>query len=55
MVLSDSHVNFCLQMLSITLTYKLHTLHYSLCESIDHLCINPILRIGLIYTSVYRL
>ena len=43
---SDSDVVFCLQLLSKILTY---TLHLSLCESIDHLCINPILWIGLIH------
>ena len=36
---SDSDVTFCLQMLSKTFTF---TLHLSLCESIDHLCINLI-------------
>ena len=41
---SDSDVVFCLQLLSKTLFC---TLHLSLRESIYHLCINPILRIGL--------
>ena len=40
---SDSDVGFCLQLLSKTLTC---TLHLSLYESIDHLCINSILQIG---------
>ena len=40
---SDSGVLFCLQLLSKALTC---TLHLSLRVSIDHLCINPILRIG---------
>ena len=39
---SDSDVIFCLQSLSKTLTC---TLHLSIRESINHLCINPILRI----------
>ena len=43
---SDSDVMFCLQLLSKTLTCTLHLSYY---ESIDHLCINPILRIGLIH------
>ena len=43
---SDSDVILCLQLLSKTLTC---TLHFSLCESIDHVCINPILWIGLIH------
>ena len=43
---SDSDVIFCLQLISKTLTC---TLHLSLSELIDHLCINPILRIGLIH------
>ena len=43
---SDSDVALCLQLLSQTPTYA-HNL--SLCESIDHLCIHPILRIGLIH------
>ena len=42
---SDSGVVFCLQLLSRIFTY---TLHLSLCESIDHLCIYPLLQIGLI-------
>ena len=42
---SDSDVVLCLQLLSKTLTY---TLHLSSRESRGHLCINPILRIGLI-------
>ena len=42
---SDSDVVFCLQLLSKTLTC---TFYLSSCESIDHLCINPILQIGLI-------
>ena len=41
----DSDIILCLQLLSKTL---LCTLHLSICESIDHLCINPILWIGLI-------
>ena len=40
---SDSDIIFCLQLLSKTLTC---TLYLSLRESIDHLCNNPILRIG---------
>ena len=43
---SDSDVIFCLQLLSKTLTC---TLHLSENESIDHLCIKPILRTGLIH------
>ena len=43
---SDSDVILSLQLLSKTLTC---TLHLSLQELIDHLCINPILRIGLIH------
>ena len=43
---SDSDVVFCLQLLSKTLTC---TLHMSKCKSMDHMCINPILRIGLIH------
>ena len=43
--MSDSDVMFCLQLFK-TLTC---TVHFSLCESIDHSCINPILRIGLIH------
>ena len=43
---SDSDGMFCLQLLSKTLTC---TLHLSLCELIDHLCINPSPRIGLIH------
>ena len=43
---NDSDVVLCLQLLSQTPTYA-HNL--SPCESIDHLCINPILRIGLIH------
>ena len=43
---SDSDVIFCLQMLSKILTC---TLHLSKRESIDNLCINPILWIGLIH------
>ena len=43
---SDSDVILCLQLLSKTLTC---TLHLSKRESIDHLCINPILWIGLIH------
>ena len=43
---SDSDTIFCLQLFSKTLTC---TLHLSLRESRDHLCINPILQIGLIY------
>ena len=42
---SDSDVILCLHSLSKTLTC---TLHLSLHELIDILCINPILRIGLI-------
>ena len=49
---SDSDVVFCLQLFSKTLTC---TLHLSSCESIDHLCVKPILRIGLIHMYViYR-
>ena len=40
---SDSDVVFCSQLFSKILTY---TLHLSLCESIDHLCINPIMCIN---------
>ena len=43
---SDSDVVFCLQLLSKTLTCSLHL---SLRESIDHMCINPIMWIGLIH------
>ena len=43
---SDSEVIFCLQLLSKTFTF---TRHFSQRGSIDHLCINPILRIGLIH------
>ena len=43
---SGSHVIVCLQLLSETITC---TLHFCLRESIDHLCINPILRIGLMH------
>ena len=43
---SDSDVIFCLQLLSKTLTCALHL---KFCESRDQLCINPILRIWLIY------
>ena len=43
---SDSDVIFCLQLLSKTL---ICTFHLSKRESIDHLCINPIRRIGLIH------
>ena len=43
---SDSDVILCLQLLSKTLTC---TLHLSMCESNNHLCINPILLIGLIH------
>ena len=43
---SDSDVILCLQLLSKTLKC---TLHFSQSKLIDHLCINPILRIGLIH------
>ena len=43
---SDSDIMFCLQLLGKKLTC---TLHLTYCESIDHLCINPILWIGLIH------
>ena len=43
---SDSDVILCLQLPSKTLTC---TLHLSIREPIDHLCINPILWIGLIH------
>ena len=43
---NDSDVILCLLLLSKTLTC---TLHLSMRESIDHLCINPILWIGLIH------
>ena len=43
---SDSDVIFCLQLLSKTLTC---IFSLSKSESIDHLCINPILQIGLIH------
>ena len=47
----DNDVILCLELLSKTQTYALHL---SLCESIDHLCINPISRIGLIHEgSIY--
>ena len=46
---SDSNVMFCLQLLSKTLTC---TLHLSQCESIDHVCINPILPTGLIHKDL---
>ena len=39
---SDSDIIFCLQLSS-------KTLHLSYRKSIDHLCINPFCRIGLIY------
>ena len=42
---SDSDEIFCLQLLSKTLTC---TLNLSQRESRDHLCINPMLQIGLI-------
>ena len=41
---SDRDVILCLQLLSKILTC---TIHLSYLESIDHLCINPILWIGL--------
>ena len=43
---SDSGEILCLKLLSNLLTC---TLHLSIRESIDHLCINPILWIGLIH------
>ena len=43
---NDSDIVPCLQLLSKTLTC---TLHLSYCESLDHLCINPILWIGSIH------
>ena len=43
---SDSYVILCLQFLCKTLTFSLHL---SCRESIDNLCINPILWIGLIH------
>ena len=43
---SDSNVILCLQLLNKILTC---TLHLSIRDSIDHLCINPILWIGLIH------
>ena len=43
---SDSDAILCLPLLSKTLTC---TPHLSKHESIDHLCINPILQIGLIH------
>ena len=43
---SNNDVILCLQLRSKTLT---STLHFSICESIDHLCINPILWIELIH------
>ena len=46
---SDSDVIFCLQLFSKTLTCTHHLKCLSSCESIDHLCINPILQIGLIH------
>ena len=45
---SDSDVIFCLQLFSKTLTFSLHLI---VRESRDHLCIKPILRIGLIHKS----
>ena len=44
---SDSDVILCLQLLSKTFTY---TLPFSLRKSIDHLCVIPFTRIGLIHT-----
>ena len=46
---SDSDVIFCLQSFSKTLTCTRHLKCLSSRESIDHLCINPILQIGLIH------
>ena len=43
---SDSDTILCLQLLSKILTC---TLHLSLRESIDHLCMYPILKIGLLH------
>ena len=43
---SDSDIILCLQLLSKTLKCALHL---SIRQSIDHLCINPILWIGLIH------
>ena len=43
---SDSDIILCLQLLSKTL---MCALHLSIRESIDYLCINPILWIGLIH------
>ena len=43
---SDSDIILCLQLLSKTLTC---TLHLSIRQSIDHICINPILQIGSIH------
>ena len=43
---SDNDVILCLQLQSKTL---MCTLHFSIRESIDHLCITPILWIGLIH------
>ena len=43
---SDSDIIFCLQLLSQILTCKLYLRQH---ESVDHLCINPILWIGLIH------
>ena len=43
---SDSDVTFCLQLFSKTLTF---TLHLSLREPMDHLCIKTIRGIGLIH------
>ena len=43
---SDSDILFCLQLFNKILTC---TLHLSYCESIYHMCINPILQIGLIH------
>ena len=43
---SDSDTILCLQLLSKTLT---RTLHLSKRKSIDHLCMYPILKIGLLH------
>ena len=43
---SDSDTILCLQLLSKTLTCRLHL---SLRESIDHLCMYPILKIRLLH------
>ena len=43
---SDSDVTLCSQYQGKKITCTLHLIYH---ESIDHLCINPILRIGLMH------